>query len=60
VSVVWGADDRAFTPELGQRLAAAFRDARFVSVENASTLVPIDAPERFASEIAELSIRRLA
>jgi pimeloyl-ACP methyl ester carboxylesterase len=60
VSVVWGADDRAFTPELGQRLAAAFRGARFVSVENASTLVPIDAPERFASEIAELSIRRLA
>ncbi|WP_433003939.1 alpha/beta fold hydrolase [Kribbella sp. CA-294648] len=57
VAVVWGEDDRAFTPKLGQRLAAAFRDAQFVSVPQAKTLVALDAPDRFATEIAKLSTR---
>ena len=55
VTVVWGDDDRAFTPKLGQRLAAAFRDARFVAVPDAKTLVSLDAPVRLTAEIAKLS-----
>jgi pimeloyl-ACP methyl ester carboxylesterase len=57
VSVVWGEDDRAFTPKLGQRLAAAFRDARYVAVPNARTLLPLDAPDRFTAEIAKVRTR---
>jgi pimeloyl-ACP methyl ester carboxylesterase len=57
VSIVWGANDRAFTPKLGERLAAAFRDARFVSVPDARTLVSLDAPDRFATEIAKVTAR---
>lgn len=55
VSIVWGEDDRAFTPDLGKRLAAAFRDARFVLVPGARTLLPLDAPDRFAAEITAVS-----
>jgi len=55
VTVVWGNDDRAFTPKLGQRLAAAFHDARFVAVPDAKTLVSLDAPDRLTAEIAKLS-----
>jgi pimeloyl-ACP methyl ester carboxylesterase len=57
VAVVWGAKDRAFTPKLGRRLAGAFRDAPFVAVEGARTLVSLDAPERFAAEIAKVATR---
>lgn len=57
VSVVWGEDDRAFTPELGQRLAQAFRDARFVAIPDARTFVSLDAPERFATEISSVGAR---
>ncbi|GAB3953839.1 alpha/beta hydrolase [Kribbella albertanoniae] len=57
VAVVWGEDDRAFRPKLGKRLAAAFRDASFVAVPDARTLLPLDAPERFATEIAKLGSR---
>ncbi len=55
VSIVWGENDQAFTPELGRRLAAAFRDARFVLVPDARTLLALDAPDRFAAEIASVS-----
>lgn len=57
VSVVWGENDRAFTPKLGRRLAAAFRDAHFVAVPGAKTLVSLDAPDRLAAEIATVSDR---
>ncbi|WP_030429672.1 alpha/beta fold hydrolase [Allokutzneria albata] len=36
---VWGTADRAFTPALGRRLQSAFRDAEFVEVPGARTLV---------------------
>jgi pimeloyl-ACP methyl ester carboxylesterase len=57
VSVVWGEKDRAFTPKLGERLAAAFLDARYVAVPDARTLVSLDAPDRLAAEIAMVSAR---
>lgn len=57
VSVVWGENDRAFTPKLGEQLAAAFRDALFVAVPNARTLVSLDAPDRLTAEISKVSAR---
>lgn len=52
VLLVWGLADRAFTPNLGKRLQGAFADARFVEVPDAKTLVPLDAPDVLAEEIA--------
>jgi pimeloyl-ACP methyl ester carboxylesterase len=51
VTIVWGTADRAFTTKLGRRLQHAFRDARFVEVPNARTLVPLDAPRQLADAI---------
>lgn len=53
VTVVWGADDRAFKPSLGRRLAEAFRNGRFVEVPGARTFVQLDAPDVLAHEIAK-------
>lgn len=55
VVLVWGLADRAFTPKLGRRLQGAFRDARFVEVPEARTLVPLDAPDVLAAEIATVT-----
>jgi pimeloyl-ACP methyl ester carboxylesterase len=52
VTIMWGTADRAFTTKLGRRLQHAFRDARFVEVPNARTLVPLDDPGRLADAIA--------
>ncbi|OZM82124.1 alpha/beta fold hydrolase [Pseudonocardia sp. MH-G8] len=52
VTIVWGTADRAFTPKLGRRLQHAFRNARFVEVPEARTLVPLDAPQQLADAIA--------
>jgi pimeloyl-ACP methyl ester carboxylesterase len=52
---VWGTADRAFKPSLGRRLHAAFRDAEFIEVPGARTFVQLDAPEKLAAQIAELS-----
>ncbi len=46
VTVVWGQDDRCFTPALGRRLAALFPDSTIIEVAGASTFVPLDDPER--------------
>ena len=54
VTIVWGAADRVFTPELGRRLHQAFGHARFVDVPGARTLLPLDAPDVLAAEIARL------
>lgn len=58
VTIVWGTADRSFTPELGRRLQHAFRDARFVEVPGARTLVPLDAPEPLADAIADIPARQ--
>jgi pimeloyl-ACP methyl ester carboxylesterase len=55
VSIVWGADDPAFTTKLGKRLQQAFTDATFVSVPKSRTFVPLDAPETLADEIVAIA-----
>jgi pimeloyl-ACP methyl ester carboxylesterase len=44
--VVWGADDRFFPREDGQRLAGLMPNARFRLVERSRTFIPEDQPER--------------
>jgi pimeloyl-ACP methyl ester carboxylesterase len=43
--VVWGADDRFFPREHGERLAALMPRARFELVEHSRTFIPEDRPE---------------
>ncbi|GAB2985749.1 alpha/beta fold hydrolase [Nocardioides montaniterrae] len=52
VLLCWGPSDRFFTLALGQRLAAAFPDARLVEIPDALTFVALDQPERLARKIA--------
>jgi pimeloyl-ACP methyl ester carboxylesterase len=52
VTIVWGTADRTFTTKLGRRLQHAFKNADFVEVPNAKTLVPLDAPGQLADAIA--------
>jgi pimeloyl-ACP methyl ester carboxylesterase len=47
----WGADDRCFPVTLGRRLAAQFRDARFVEIPDSFAFVPIDRPDALAALI---------
>lgn len=54
VTLVWGADDHAFTTKLGRRIQQQFRDARFVPAPKSRTLVPLDAPHLLADEIAAI------
>lgn len=46
--VVWASADRLMPPEHGPRLAELLPQGRLVQVEDASTLVPEDQPERLA------------
>jgi pimeloyl-ACP methyl ester carboxylesterase len=52
VLVAWAPDDRFFKLSFGERLAAAFPDARLELIEDSYTFVPIDQPERTAELIA--------
>jgi pimeloyl-ACP methyl ester carboxylesterase len=49
--VAWGQDDRFFSPEIGERLAAALPSSRLEPIPGARTLVPEDAPEALADLI---------
>ena len=53
--LVWAADDRHFTPELGERLAAAIPGARRVVLADAGAFLPEDQPQRLAWHIAEVA-----
>jgi pimeloyl-ACP methyl ester carboxylesterase len=44
----WPTDDRAFKVELGRRLAAQFRNARFVEIDDSYSFVSIDRPDVLA------------
>lgn len=57
VTLAWGADDRAFSTELGRRLQRQFRDARFVPVPKSRTFVSLDAPEALTDEIVAIADR---
>jgi len=56
--MVWGSAEPFFTLALAHRLAAAFTDAEVVEVPGARTFLPLDAPDRLAAEIVELSMAR--
>jgi pimeloyl-ACP methyl ester carboxylesterase len=58
--LVWAADDVHFTPELGERLAAAIPGARRVVVEDSGAFLPEDQPKRLAWHIAEVAAPRSA
>jgi pimeloyl-ACP methyl ester carboxylesterase len=55
VLLLWGTADPFFKLSLGERLQAAFTDARLVRVEGARTFVALDEPQRVAEEIAAFS-----
>jgi pimeloyl-ACP methyl ester carboxylesterase len=44
----WAVEDRCFKIELGRRLAAQFRSARFVEIDDSYSFVPIDRPDALA------------
>jgi hypothetical protein len=44
----WAVEDRCFKVELGRRLAAQFRSARFVEIDDSYSFVPIDRPDALA------------
>ena len=52
VLLLWGTGDRFFPLPLARRLAAAFPDARLVEVDGGHTFLPLDEPDRVASEIS--------
>jgi pimeloyl-ACP methyl ester carboxylesterase len=52
VLLLWGAADRFFTMPLARRLADAFPHARLVPIDGGRTFIPLDEPERLASEIS--------
>ena len=58
--VAWGQDDRFFTPELGERLAAALPASRLEPIAGARTFVPEDAPEALADLIREFVLQDAA
>lgn len=51
VVVAWPPEDRCFPISLGRRLAAQFRSARFVEVEDSYSFVAVDRPDALASLI---------
>ncbi len=52
VLLIWGEADRFFRIAFAQRLRDTFADARLVPIVGGRTFVPLDEPERVASEIA--------
>ncbi len=52
VLLVWGAADRYFPLPFARKLAAAFPDAQLVEVDGGRTFLPLDEPDRVASEIS--------
>jgi len=52
VLLPWGTGDRFFKLSLARRLADTFPAARLVEVEGGRTFLPLDEPDRVASEIS--------
>ncbi len=55
VALVWGMADRAFTPALGRRLAAAVPHATFTEVPGARTFVALDRPDAVAEAVVAVT-----
>mgnify|MGYP000111900615 CR=1 FL=1 len=54
VLVVWAAQDPLMPADHGPRLAALYPDARLEVLDDCSTLIGLDQPERFAALLREL------
>jgi pimeloyl-ACP methyl ester carboxylesterase len=50
--VLWASEDKVMPPEHGRRLAEIIPNARYVEIDDAYTLLPLDQPERVADHIA--------
>lgn len=57
VTIVWGQRDRAFTPALGRRLAAAFQNAALIEVPDARTFVSLDNPGAVVDAVATVGAK---
>ncbi len=55
VLIAWAPEDKFFPFEYGERLAAAFPDARLEVIEDSRTFVSEDQPERTAQLIADFA-----
>ena len=51
VLFAWAPEDKLFKIEYAERLAATLPDARIVRIDDASTFVMLDQPQRLADEI---------
>jgi pimeloyl-ACP methyl ester carboxylesterase len=60
VTLVWGQADRCFTPSLGRRLAAQFRDASLIEVPRAKTFVALDDPQATIGAIEKIGAVKTA
>jgi pimeloyl-ACP methyl ester carboxylesterase len=52
VLIAWAPEDKFFAWELGERLAAAYPDARLERVEDSYAFAPLDQPARIAALVA--------
>ncbi len=55
VTVVWGQQDRCFTPALGRRLAGLFSEGKLVEVPIGKTFLALDNPNPVIDAIAAIS-----
>ena len=58
VRVLWGEADSMFRVKLGRQLSAAFPRATFTTVPGGRTFLPLDHPDRVASEIVAAARNR--
>ena len=58
--MVWGADDRFFPREHGQRLAELMPQGRFELVEGSRTFIPEDRPEALVALLRASSLPQRA
>ena len=49
--IAWPPEDKCFPIALGRRLAAQFRDATFVEIDDSYSFVPVDRPDALAALI---------
>jgi pimeloyl-ACP methyl ester carboxylesterase len=53
ILLAWGRRDRFFAPSYAERLAAEWPDVRLEWLDESATFVPIDAPDRLSSLVAD-------
>lgn len=58
VTLVWGQEDRCFTPALGRRLAGLFSNGKLIEVPDAKTFVSLDQPDAVIDAIVAIAAIR--